>query len=210
MNKSFVFDLDGTLLDTGADLALSMNYALRTMGFPEKDKDVLVTYVGDGLEEYIHRAFETEDVKIEKKAKILFEDFYRNHNHEATILYDGVVETLKELQSRNAKLFVLSNKPIEFIPTLLKKLDIHEYFTDLIGQYSLPQIKPDPAGLYYLMKKYKLERQNMFMIGDNYTDIEAGASAQVKTVFCSFGLGRLSDVVPDFSIDTFKDLLKFI
>ena len=206
MIRCIVFDLDGTLADTSRDLAVAMNHVLRSFGRAEKPADLLTSYVGDGLEVYLSRALSTDDKALIGKAKPVFLDYYREHLVDATRLYPGVEETLGALKKKGAACFILSNKPEEFIKPIAERLGIVRFFEDSFGQYRFKNTKPDPEGLVHIMTVAGCSRDETLIVGDNHTDIETGKNAGVRSVFCSFGLGRTNSSAPDFTIGSMAEL----
>jgi phosphoglycolate phosphatase len=206
MIRCVVFDLDGTLADTSADLAAAMNHVLREFGRPEKPADLLTSYVGDGLEVYLGRALETDEQPLIARAKPVFLDYYRDHLVDATRLYPGVRETLDWLRKNRIVCYILSNKPEEFIRPIAGRLGIAGDFADSFGQYRFPRTKPDPEGLLHIMRTGGFTADETLIVGDHHTDIETGRNAGVRSVFCAFGLGRTGASVPDFTIASMSEL----
>jgi len=210
MIRCVVFDLDGTLADTSGDLAVAMNHVLRTFKKPEKPSGLLTSYIGDGLETYLSRAFDTDDKDVIARAKPVYLEYYRSHLVVETRLYPGVAETLESLKEKGISCFVLSNKPEEFIKPIVERLGVAGFFTESFGQYRFERNKPDPQGLNYIMDKYGFARDETIIVGDNHTDIEAARNAGVRSVFCSFGLGETGSSKPDFTISGMTELLKIV
>lgn len=207
MIRCIVFDLDGTLADTTGDLACSMNHVLRIFGKPEKSLPVLTSYIGDGLDIYLTKSFDSDDPDLIAKAKPLYREYYAAHLTEHTFLYPGVLETLGRIRDLGILSFVLSNKADEFVGPLLKALGISEYFTAAYGQYRFKEIKPHPEGLRFILKEFGFGPDEALMVGDNHTDIVTAANAGVRSVFCSFGIGTAGACVPDHTIRAFPELL---
>ena len=210
MIRCVVFDLDGTLADTSADLADAMNHVLRSFGKPEKSAGLLTSYIGDGLEIYLGRALETDDKGLISRAKPAYLKYYRSHCIDATRLYPGVRETLDSLKKKKIECYILSNKPEEFIRPIAEGLGIAGFFTEAYGQYRFERNKPDPQGLNYIMDTFRFARDETLVVGDNHTDIEAARNAGVRSVFCSFGLGEMGPSVPDFTIASMPELLDIV
>ena len=210
MIRCVVFDLDGTLADTSADLAAAMNFVLRSLGKAEKSAALLTSYVGDGLEVYLALALDTDDKALIARAKPVFLDYYRKHLVEATRLYPGVRETLDALKAQKIACYILSNKPEEFIRPIAERLGIAADFVDSFGQYRFKRTKPDPEGLLHILDLGRFANREVLMVGDNHTDIETGKNASVRSVFCTFGLGQKGSSTPDFTIDSMPILLEIV
>lgn len=206
MIETLIFDLDGTLADTAPDLTTAMNHSLTTLGKAKKPEGLLKSYIGEGLDNFLSRAFESDRSEILKQAKLIFKEYYSRNLINKTRLYPGVKSTLKNLKSCGLKFYVCSNKPIDFILPILRGLGINDLITESVGQYRFATIKPDPEGINYLLQKYETRSEQAMIIGDHFTDIETGLRAGIRSVFCSFGMGYLKQNKPDFTIKRFSAL----
>src|SRR3972149_738315 len=140
-----IFDLDGTLVDSKTDLALSVNAVREMMGLGPLPHDLIASYVGHGVTHLIRRALgdEATDEDVEK-AISLFLDYYRHHMLDNTVMYPGARETLGKLRER--KVGVLTNKPVHFSREMLTRLGVADCFAFIYGGNSFEQKKPDPIG----------------------------------------------------------------
>jgi phosphoglycolate phosphatase len=204
---AIIYDLDGTLIDSSHDLSAAMNHALKSLGYQEKSVRLLTSYVGEGLDVFLSRAFETTDPETISRAKKIFQEYYSKNTVVHTRLYDQVAETLAYLHSRGVRQFIISNKPHNFIAPILEHFGISLYFDEIVGQYQFKNIKPHPEAILYLMEKHGLRADSTLMVGDNHTDIEAGHNAGIRTAFCRFGLGTESkNVKADYTLTSFSGL----
>lgn len=123
MVKMVVFDLDGTLMNSLTDLAISVNYGLKLNGLEEKPVENYKTYVGNGREMLIRRAMGDAwtDHELFEKVKADYDRHYAVHCNDHTAAYDGCAEMLEKLAKKGVKTGVLSNKPDEFVDKMLKK-----------------------------------------------------------------------------------------
>lgn len=126
-----VFDLDGTLMNSLTDLAISVNYGLKLNGLEEKPVENYKTYVGNGREMLIRRAMGDAwtDHELFEKVKADYDRHYAVHCNDHTAAYDGCAEMLEKLAKKGVKTGVLSNKPDEFVDKMLKK---HSQITNLL------------------------------------------------------------------------------
>lgn len=131
MVKMVVFDLDGTLMNSLTDLAISVNYGLKLNGLEEKPVENYKTYVGNGREMLIRRAMGDAwtDHELFEKVKADYDRHYAVHCNDHTAAYDGCAEMLEKLAKKGVKTGVLSNKPDEFVDKMLKK---HSQITSLL------------------------------------------------------------------------------
>jgi phosphoglycolate phosphatase len=202
-----VFDLDGTLVDSKQDLALSVNAMLAEMGLAPLGLDLITSYVGHGVTMLMRRALGTyaTDENVEK-GLAFFLNYYRDHMLDNTAPYPGVSEALEKLAGH--KMAVLTNKPVNFSREMLTRLGFAPYFAYIYGGNSFPQKKPDPTGLHKLMQDLKISASETLMVGDSDTDILTGRNAGVWTCGVTYGFGAptLQKVSPDLVIDDMREL----
>lgn len=202
-----VFDLDGTLVDSKLDLALSVNAMRKEMGLPPLTLDVIASYVGHGVTLLVRRSLGTlatsENVE---KGLAFFLGYYRDHMLDNTAPYPGVAEALEKLDGH--KMAVLTNKPVVFSREMVTRLGFARYFSYVYGGNSFPQKKPDPAGLNKLMEDLGISARETLMVGDSDTDIITGRNAGALTCGVTYGFGAhtLQQVSPDLVIDDLREL----
>ena len=206
-----IFDLDGTLLDTKTDLALSVNAAREQMGLGPLPHELVASYVGQGVTILMRRALgnQATDQEVERAISI-FMEYYRLHMLDHTVVYPGVREALDELRDR--KMAVLTNKPVNFSRDMLARLEIAPYFSFIYGGNSFPQKKPDPFGVRKLMGDLEASAGETLIVGDSDTDVLTGRNAGVWTcgVRYGFGAGTLENTPPDLLIDDLRDLARLL
>ncbi|MGR5541886.1 HAD-IA family hydrolase, partial [Vibrio campbellii] len=111
--------------------------------------------------------------ELRAKARELFDDFYEKTGHKLSHLYPQVKETLAALHEAGFVLALVTNKPSKFVPDVLAKHEIDQYFTDVIGGDTFPEKKPNPMALNWLMEKHQVSPEQMLMVGDSKNDILA-------------------------------------
>ena len=185
--KAIIFDLDGTLLDTLADLAEGTNYALRVNGFPERTLDEIRRFVGNGARKLIERA--VTDGQIEAALEKVRQDFnvyYKIHCKDHTGPYPGIMEMLQELVQQGYSLGVVSNKPDFAVQDL-----IPEYFPDIFSSISGERQgvakKPAPDLILEAMKNLQADSSNAVYVGDSEVDMEAAANAGIPCISVVWG-----------------------
>jgi len=209
--RLLVFDLDGTLVDSKQDLALSVNAMRREMGLAALPLDQIASYVGHGVTLLVRRSLGTlaTDENVEK-GLAFFLSYYRDHMLDNTAPYPGVGEALEKLAGH--KMAVLTNKPVHFSREMLTRLGFASHFEYIYGGNSFPQKKPDPAGLYKLMEDLQISARATLMVGDSDTDVLTGRNAGVWTCGVTYGFGAhtLQAVPPDLVIDDMRELLPLL
>ncbi|MBN2640580.1 MAG: HAD-IIIA family hydrolase [Victivallales bacterium] len=207
MDFCVIFDLDGTLVDSRADLTTGVNLMRREYGLDAIDIEKVTTYVGNGTRLLCERALQDSKVDVDE-ALPLMKRFYLEHLLDETALYDGVFEGLEALRKAGIPLAVVTNKPQEPTEAILKGLNVYEFFDFIIGGGAGFELKPAPDALVHILKKSASRPDKSFMVGDNYTDLESGRRAGMRTVFCEFGFGVTAGENYDFAVKSFADLVE--
>ena len=200
-----VFDLDGTLIDSMRDLAVAINFMRAQYGLPEVSIDTAKTFVGNGAKTLVHRAL--GDCKADFDAALkCYRDYYASHQLVHTRLYPGVAEGLAELRRNGVVLAVVTNKPSSDALAILKGLGASEFLAEICGGDSGLPLKPEPDAL--LRMKERFEAENCWMVGDHYTDLEAGRRAGFFRVLARYGFGQPREEIPDMEVDSFSELVE--
>ncbi|MDE7412311.1 MAG: HAD family hydrolase [Muribaculaceae bacterium] len=194
MKKLVIFDLDGTLLNTIADLGNACNYALRMMGYSEHALSTYNYMVGNGVRKLVERAEPDADEETVDKLLSLFREYYDSHCTDETVPYDGIPELLKELTDRGIAIGVTSNK----YETAVEKIVTH-YFPDipfvaLLGQVEDRPTKPDPSIVFALLNTYPTPKQDILYVGDSAVDMETARRACVDSVGVTWGFRPISEL----------------
>jgi phosphoglycolate phosphatase len=207
--RLLIFDLDGTLIDSGADLCASVNATLHHFGRPPLPQTVISTFIGDGAARLISRSLgEPVDAAFLDSAIAYFLDYYREHKLDNTFVYPGVFPSLDSLRVEPAgtarPMAVLTNKPIGPSLAICEALGLSPYFFRIYGGNSFPTKKPDPEGLHALIREAGVTAQETLMIGDSDVDILTARNAGAWSIGCTFGLSphTLDAVPPDCLVDS--------
>ena len=202
MTRVLIFDLDGTLIDSRADLAASGNHARGAVGLPALPLAQVVGYVGDGVDKLIERL--VPDAPKRAAAKAAFEAHYHAHCCDATRPFDGLVEALDGLRAHGWRLAVATNKPDAFMHLILRGCGIADRF-DAVRGGDGPR-KPDPGQLLAILRELQGDAAQSWMIGDHHTDIRAGRAAGCRVLFCGWGMGHTDGEVVDATAAQPRDL----
>ncbi len=207
--RLIVFDLDGTLVDSLADLAAAVNDALHQMA-PRASAlpvETVRTFIGDGARLLLARSLQAQGA-LESVDRILplFLESYARGLARSTTLYPGVLPCLDELAGRH--LAVLSNKPGDLSRQLLTTLGVHDRFVRIWGTGDVPERKPDPRGLLQLMAELDTAASETLLVGDSATDVRTARAAAVRVVGVSYGFAPegLVNEPPDLMLDDLRDL----
>jgi len=206
--KTALFDLDGTLIDSRADLALAVNLTRRDFGLPPQPDEAIVACVGDGMRRLIERAVperpELWDDMIARQR-----ENYGAHLLDQTTLYPGVREAVESLASRGWRLGIVTNKPGAFVRPILDGLGVLAHFGAIVGGGDCPLLKPDPAPLRLAASRLGTALDvDDWMVGDHVTDLASGRNAGIKRCFCRYGFGEARGEPYDMAVDALDEFAR--
>ncbi|MCL1919930.1 MAG: HAD-IA family hydrolase [Kiritimatiellaeota bacterium] len=208
--KTALFDLDGTLIDSRADLACAVNLVRQDFGLPPLALDAVVAAIGEGVRNLLARTVPERADQME----LLLERqraHYTAHFLDQTALYPGMAAALRTLKARGWRLGVVTNKPAAFTRPILEGLGVLDVFDAIVGGGDCPELKPHPAPLHLAAARMgaTLDAHD-WMVGDHFTDIEAAANAGIRSCFCRFGFGGQRASAFTVAVDTPDELLEKI
>lgn len=205
-----MFDLDGTLADTGRDLAEAVNFTRAHFDLPKWPDARVLVHVGRGVEHLLRHALPEECPDRFDEVMRVFLERYEKHLLDATVLYPNVYETLEYF--RGKRRVVVSNKIHRLTVAVLRGLGVESCFDIILGGDSAAQKKPDPALLHQALACFQVAPGRALMIGDGAIDIEAGKRAGVLTCGVTYGLGRKEDVIaakPDYIVNDLAEIARY-
>ncbi len=216
----FIFDLDGTLVDSGLDIALSANFTRLHFHLPELPVATVQSYVGDGVAKLLSRSLghnihtgQTGAAGLpvsdeqHSEAMAVFADHYSRHLLDNTRLYPGVLDILGRYQ--RFPLHVATNKPQAFTEAILEGVHLAGAFRKIVGGDVVAARKPDPQHLEVCLEGLNVSMDEVVMVGDSPNDINAARALGAISVGCTYGLVQLGTVKaakPDFLIDRIEQL----
>ena len=187
--KTYIFDLDGTLLDTLGDLAVSVNFALRTYGMPEHSIDDVRQFVGNGVRKLMERAIpDGANNPLFEEAFASFRQYYMAHSLDTTRPYEGIPETLAALKARGCRLAVVSNKMMAATQALC-----NHFFPDTIevaiGEHEAEGIrkKPAPDTVIAALKALGVGKEDAVYVGDSDVDIQTARNSGLPCISVLWG-----------------------
>ena len=205
--RVLIFDLDGTLIDSKLDLAISVNATLRHMGRQPLADETIFGYVGNGAQVLVQRALGEGVTPAEiEKGLAFFLAYYRAHMLDNTVAYPGVREGLELLKDR--ELAVLTNKPVRFSEAILAGLGLANYFRYIYGGNSFATKKPEPEGVHTLLRDFAATPRQAVMVGDSEVDVRTARNAGIWACGVTYGLGLegMRAHPPDLMLDSLADL----
>jgi phosphoglycolate phosphatase len=205
--KLVIFDLDGTLIDSRLDLTHSINAMLRHFKHPELPGEVVASYVGDGAPMLVRRALgDPDDEAFFKQALEYFLSYYREHKLDHTVVYAGIPEALRQIQSNGTerKMAVLSNKPVYPSRAIVEALGLADFFARVYGGNSFETKKPDPLGVRTLLKETNTPPEQAMIVGDSSIDVLTGRNSGIATCGVTYGFAphTLCEAPPDVTVNS--------
>jgi len=205
-----IFDLDGTLADTGRDLANAVNYVRSRFNLEPLEDRLIYGHVGGGVEHLLRSSLPEPSKDRFKEIMQLFLERYENHLLDSTMLYPHVKETLDYFHEK--KRAVVSNKIHRLTVLVLRGLGIEVCFDAILGGDSVAHKKPDPAPIHQVLSSFRVSPVKALMVGDGGVDIEVGKRAGVVTCGVTYGLGNREELAaagPDFLVDDLRQLTEY-
>jgi len=202
-----MFDLDGTLADTGRDLAAAVNYTRAHFNLAALAEESVFSHVGRGVEHMLKHSLPEEYPHHFQEVMRIFLGRYEMHLLDRTVLYPGVHEALEHFRGKQR--MVVSNKIRRLTVAVVRGLGVESYFDAIFGGDSAAEKKPDPALLNLVLARFQVPAASALIVGDGDTDVEAGKRAGVITCGVTYGLGNKADLIaakPDVMIDNIKEL----
>lgn len=189
-----IFDLDGTLVDSAAAIADSVNRTLVDWKLPTYDTARITGWIGEGSRKLITYAFEAAGSKADIDE--VMPGFLVHYGETALdgTAYEGVVETLSALHARGVKLAVCTNKNEEFIRPLLQERGMLQYIDWIVGANTLPERKPSGVPLLHIVKEAGVAPARALMVGDSESDMLAARDAKLDYVLVSYGYPKSLDL----------------
>jgi phosphoglycolate phosphatase len=211
--RNFVFDVDGTLIDSVRDITNAQIWTLRQLGVEEYTTTDLYQYFGKPLFETFSLILpESLHARI-PEAVVMYREYYRPRWFETTTLFAGVMETLGTFRSLDAGLATATSKSTETTISILTHYDVARFFHQIQGMEDDMPYKPDPFILNKVLEERGWLAEETLMVGDTDKDIFLGKNAGVATCGVTYGcLSRLEleEFMPDYIVDSFPELLSLV
>ena len=195
MKKLVIFDLDGTLLNTIADLGNAANYALSQCGYPTHPISSYPRFVGSGITKLLERvlpesARNTENIE---NLRPHFKEFYELHMADETVPYPGIPELLQQLTSRGVAVAVASNKYHDAVKELVARYFPEITWAAVEGQKEGIPVKPDPSIVFEILSEHPVPKADVLYVGDSGIDMETARRACVESAGVSWGFRPVTE-----------------
>ncbi len=208
---AFIFDLDGTLIDSAADIVAAANFARGHFDLPPLPDATIISHVGDGVRMLMTRLLADRDVPADEERIAegvdVFRGHYGRHCLDRTTLFPGVLATLRRF--RAVPLNVATNKPRRYALQILAGLHVADAFRRIVAGDDVPRQKPDPAHLRACLEGLDVPPAEVVVVGDHPNDIQGARAIGAVAVGVTYGLtpaGLIRAARPDLVIDSFAEL----
>jgi len=198
--RAVLVDLDGTLLDTAADLAVAANAMLRELQRPELPEATIRSYIGRGVPNLVKRclAGRMDAADEPSPAPALALEIFQKHYHASngcySTIYPGVTEGLEKFKAQGLKLACITNKAEAFALPLLERSGLLRHFEAVVSGDMLPRHKPDPMQLVWACGRFDIRPHQMLLIGDSLNDAKAARAAGCPVFIVPYGYNEGEDV----------------
>ena len=200
--NAFLFDLDGTLVDSIPDLTRAVNLLRNELSLADVSSDQVRTYVGDGVGLLLQRALPEDLFSANQRTR--FMEIYTEHLTDETIVYPGIFEFLQ--MHRDKPMAVVTNKPQNLAEIIVDRLELAPFFSEVIGAELALQRKPHPDMVHHALQRLGCVPEQTVLFGDHHVDLRAAHAARVKSCFCAWGLGHDDGLQADYEAMTTADL----
>ena len=213
-----MIDVDGTLVDSVPDLAYCVDQMMLSLDMPVRGEETVRHWVGNGVPRLVERALTGElygspSKEAFDKAYPIFLDLYAQNSSVRSTLYEGVMEGLDYLKSKDYLLGCVTNKTEQFTLPLLQSLGIIDYFGIVISGDTLEKKKPDPLPLIHGANFFNIKPNECLMLGDSVSDVKAARAASFQIICMSYGYNHgnnIADENPDLVIDSMAQLRDYL
>ncbi len=208
----FVFDLDGTLIDSSGDIAAAANRTLESFGCPPRGKEAIKDDIGWGVNMLLKKLMPDIDGLDLDEGRKRFLAFYGERLTVETRLYPGVLETLLSIRKKGKKMAILTNKPEALSRRIIKAFSLSDVFFNITGGDTFAERKPHPAPLIRIMEEAGTAPADTVFVGDSPIDCRTGSAAGVLTVGVSYGFRPVEELKTnncDIIISKFECLRDF-
>ena len=191
---AFIFDLDGTLVESLPGIAKALNIALAEHQLAGYTQEEVVSFIGDGSYALCQKAAPQQPAGQVHSIEASFKTHYTRFWRDGTSPFEGIPDLLQRLQQENTPIAILSNKPDPFTKEIVETLFPSITFTSVMGQTTLIAKKPDPAGVYEIKKDFPAA-STIYLVGDSSVDLATAQSAGIHSIAVTWGYEESSALV---------------
>jgi phosphoglycolate phosphatase len=212
-SSAVIFDLDGTLVDSIGDITASINAVLAAQHLSPFPVQMILKFIGDGVEALVERAFHARSVVLSSdelpRAIASYESIYGFRLTASTTVYAGVVDVISELKAKGIGIGVCTNKTEDKALDIIKGLRLTEYVDTLVGARKGRSPKPSPLPLIEAIGHFGITPGNVVMVGDSDVDVRCARAADVPIIGVSFGYSSIPmrELGPDATIESYAEFM---
>ncbi|XOB60834.1 HAD family hydrolase [Campylobacterota bacterium DY0563] len=185
--RLIMFDMDGTLIDSGTSITNTINHVRENLGFEKMEKSFVLEKLNDPNINAAKFFYGTEN--FTEQQKVLFEEYYHKNCLKDLEIYEGIEKLIDDLNGEFT-LAVATNASSVFARKMLGHLEIEKYFKSILGYDSVKMPKPHPEMVYKILDNHNIQKQNAQMIGDSHKDIMAATNAGIDSVLVNWGFSN--------------------
>ncbi len=208
---NYIFDFDGTLMDTSSVILSTIKATIKEMGLPEKTEEECRSIIGIRTDEAGRYLYPNLDISNAEFAKVFRANYERLQKDAKEKPFPGVIETLKSLKEEGHRLAVASSRRLASLNVYLDKLGIKDWFDMIVGADSVTKGKPNPEPVLTVLNALDWNADDTLVVGDADVDIMMGNAAGCYTCAVTYGNGSIASLKaanPNYMIDDFKKLPK--
>jgi phosphoglycolate phosphatase len=196
--SSIIFDMDGTLIDSGTAISSAINYVRDFYSLPPLEKNDLLKAMNDPD---IHSpTYFYKTPEFTKKQMELFDEYYDENCVKQLELYDGIYELLVELKNKNVVMSVATNASSFYASKMLESVGIKNFFEIIVGADMVKNPKPSADMILYIQENSSIELSNTILIGDSLKDQYAAQNAGIDSILVNWGFSDHTDAINDINI----------
>jgi phosphoglycolate phosphatase len=205
-DKTIIFDLDGTLIDSFPGISASFRYTLAALGYQEPSDEEVRLAVGPGLHAALENLLNSKDADLLQNAVKLYRSFHDSDGFKKSTVYPGIIEFLSDLQAQNIPSYVASMKAGHMIKPILKYFELERFFIDAVGSNQDGSTKSKAEMLLDLSKKYNFCLRKTILVGDTLHDAKAAKEAEVDFFAVTYGYGLKEELEQYAYLKIFEDV----
>lgn len=206
---NYIFDFDGTLMDTSSVILSTIKATIKEMGLPDKTDEECRSIIGIRTDEAGRYLYPDLDISNKEFAKVFRANYDRLQKDAHEKAFPGVIDTLAKLRDNGHRLAVASSRRLASLTEYLNKLGIEDWFDMVVGADSVIKGKPDPEPVLKVLNTLGWNADDTLVVGDADVDIMMGNAAGCRTCAVTYGNGSIASLKaaqPDYMIDDFKEL----
>ena len=210
---NYIFDFDGTLMDTSGVILSTIKATIKEMGLPEKTDEECRSIIGLRTDEAGRYLYPELDISNNEFARVFRANYDRLKAGANENTFSGVLETLAELREKGCGLAIASSRRLASLNDYLEGLGIRDWFEMVVGADSVTKGKPDPEPVLIILEALGWQPSSTLVVGDADVDIMMGNAAGCKTCAVTYGNGSTASLraaSPDYMVDTFPAILNIV